>query len=76
MIRPAALPFYQQILYDIFLPPVGAGIWWLMSRGWAISVQGGTVSETTKRRQGTMFWVLLIFVYAVGITMTFYAYFT
>jgi hypothetical protein len=39
---------------------------WLMSRGWAMSVQGGTASEKTKRRQRIEFWGILIAMYLIG----------
>jgi len=74
MIRHGAAPLYQQILTAVFFPPVGAAIWWLMSRGWAMTVQGGTVSERTRRRQKTEFWVLLLIVYAMYFVMMIYAH--
>jgi len=76
MIRHAAAPLYQQILYDIFLPPIGAVLWWLMSRGLATTVQSGTVSEETKRRQKVEFVVVLIATYLIMFSITIYAYFT
>ncbi len=36
-----ALPLSQQILLDIFVPPAGTLVWWLMSRVWASAIQGG-----------------------------------
>jgi hypothetical protein len=36
---------------------------WLMSRGWAMSIQGGTLSDKTKRRQKLEFWIVLIAMY-------------
>jgi hypothetical protein len=76
MIRPGALPLYQQILTAVFFPPVGAVMWWLMSRGWAMTVQGGAVSERTKRRQKIEFWVLLMIAYALSFAIIVYARFT
>ena len=67
---------YQQVLYDIFLPPIGALLWWLMSRGLATTVQGGTVSKETKRRQKVEFVVVLIATYVIMFSITIYAYFT
>jgi len=72
MIRHVAAPLSEQILYDIILPPVGAAIWWLMSRGWAGSVQGGSVSDTTKQRQKTEFIVILIATYVLMFSITIY----
>ncbi len=76
LLRHAALPLYQQILSDIFIPPVGTVLWWLMSRGWALTVQGGTVSEMTKRRQKVEFVVVLIGVYLLMFSITIYGYFS
>jgi hypothetical protein len=67
---------YQQVLYDIFLPPIGALLWWLMSRGLATTVQGGTVSKETKRRQKVEFVVVLIATYVIMFSITIYAYST
>ena len=76
MVRAGALPLYQQILLAIFWPPVGTGIWWLMSRGWALTVQGGVISETTKRRQKVELWAVLTIAYAISFGIVIYAYFT
>lgn len=76
MLRHAAAPLSEQILYDIIIPPVGAAIWWLMSRGWAGTLQGGTVSETTKRRQRIEFFALLVGVYVLMFSITIYGYFS
>jgi hypothetical protein len=53
-----------------------AGLVWLMSRGWAISVQGGTASEKTKDRQKIQFWVFLVIMYVVVFGMALYAWLT
>ncbi len=44
-----------------------------LSRGWARTVQGGVVSDRTKRRQKFEFWSLLIVMYTVTLGMTLYA---
>ena len=66
----------EQILYDLILPPIGAVLWWLMSRGLATTVQGRTVSEETKRRQKFEFVVVLIGVYLIMFSITIFAYFS
>lgn len=48
-------------------PPCVACIWWLLSRAWATAVEGGSVSEKTKKRQRKEFWILLTAAYALGI---------
>ncbi len=70
-----ALPIAQQILLDIVAPPIGAGLWWLMSRGWAHSIQGVDVSEMTKSRQSKGFWIVLGVSYLIMFSVTAYAYF-
>ena len=74
--RPGALPLSQLIMLDLFLPPVVSGIWWVMSRGWAASIQGGTTSERTKQRQSTEFWAVLIMTYLLAFGFTVYAWLT
>ena len=44
-----------------------AGLFWLKARGWAETVQGSNVSGTTKRRQRSEFWVLLLVMYLFGL---------
>ena len=58
-------PLYEQIAIFALAPPIGACLWRLMSRGWAMGVQGGKVSDRTKRRQGIEFWALLAVAYAL-----------
>jgi len=73
IVRPGALPLYQQILLAVFFPPVGAVFWWLMSRGLASAAQGGAVNQRTERRQKIEFWVLLLIVYAMSFAIIIYA---
>ena len=70
-----ALPLSQQILLDVFVPPVGTLVWWLMSRGWATVVQGGEVSETTRKRQRKIALALLIMAYVLMFSITIYGQF-
>jgi len=72
LIHEGALPISQQILLDIFVPPVGTLVWWLMSRVWATAVQGGEVSETTRKRQKKIALALLILVYVLMFSITIY----
>jgi hypothetical protein len=50
-----------------------AGLWWLASRNFGNLIQGGSVSERTKKRQKTEFWVLLAAMYALGFGIKIYA---
>jgi hypothetical protein len=73
--RPGSLPLSTQVLLDLIGPPIGAGLWWLLSRGWAVTVQRGEISERTRRRQVYGFWVVMGVSYVVMIAITAYGYF-
>jgi hypothetical protein len=45
-------------------PPVGAAIWWLLSRSWAYQIQD-EVSSITRLRQRFGFWALIPLGYLV-----------
>jgi hypothetical protein len=70
--RQGALPIYQQLLLDLIAPPVVAGLWWALSRGWALTVQGDSISEKTRVRQARLFWIVLILFYLVMFCTTIY----
>lgn len=74
--RPGAAPISEQIMFDVIIPPVGAVLWWMMSRGWARSVQRGEISEQTRRRQKTEFWVILCLAYLLMFGITLYGFLT
>jgi hypothetical protein len=48
-------------------------LWWLASRNFGNLIQGGSVSERTKKRQTTEFWVLLAAMYALVFGIKIYA---
>lgn len=75
MMRPGAAPLSEQLAILILGPPIMATLVWFMSRGWATTVQGNAVSETTKHRQKIEFWVLLVAMYVLGLGMAIYAWF-
>jgi hypothetical protein len=72
--RHQAAPLWQLILSLIVGPPIMAFLWSLMSGGFAATVQGGTRSERTVKRQRAEFWILLIALYIIGIAMATYAW--
>jgi hypothetical protein len=74
--RPGALPLSEQIILDIIAPPIITGVWWIMARGWAASVQGGSASETTKKRQKWEFLAILLIIYVLAIGITIYGQFS
>jgi hypothetical protein len=70
---PGAAPVWEQILIGTVGPPILAVLWRLGARGWARTVQGGTISEKTEARQKTEFWILLFAMYAIMIGMFIYS---
>jgi hypothetical protein len=74
--RPGALPLFDQILMDLFIPPLGAAVWAFLVRGWAMTVQGGEVSELTRQRQKKEFWIILIVAYLLMFGITIYGLLT
>lgn len=72
MLRPGAAPIGEQLLTFSLGPPIMACLWWIMSRGWASTVQGGRVSDRTKQRQKLEFWILLAAMYVFGIGLLLY----
>ena len=60
-------PLIEQILIFVLGPPIMASLFWLRARGWAKTIQGESVSETTKRRQKIEFWVLLSLMYLLSV---------
>jgi hypothetical protein len=66
-------PLLQEVIFAIVVPPIITLVWWLGSRGLALTLQGGAVSEKTRRRQKRRFWVLLALIYAVVFGMLLYA---
>lgn len=74
MACPDALPVGQEVALLLFGPPIMTVCWLLMSRGWAGLVQGGTVSERTKKRQKLEFRIVLTVLYAIGLGVALYAY--
>ena len=73
MMATGGLPFSQQLLLDLFMPPLGALVWMFMVRWWAATLQGGDITERTRRRQKKAFWVVLVIAYLTMFGVTFYA---
>jgi hypothetical protein len=70
-----ASPLWQRILFFLFAPPIMAILIRLMSRGWAMTVQGGKISETTEKRQRLEFWIVLCFMYVMLLCIFLYGHF-
>ncbi len=76
MLRPSAAPVGEQIAIFVLGPPVMASLIWLMSRGWAHTVQGEVVSDRTKHRQKMEFWIFMIVMYIFMIGVALYEWLT
>jgi hypothetical protein len=71
--RPGAAPLEEQLAVGVLGPPIVATLWWLASRGLALVIQGGSISEKTQRRQKKEFRVLLVTMYVLAIGVILYA---
>jgi hypothetical protein len=69
-----ASPIWQQLLFIIFGAPIMALLIRVLSRGWAYIVQGGNVSERTRKRQKLEFWIFLCFLYVMVFGIFVYAH--
>jgi len=65
----------QQYLLDSVAPPVMATLWWFFSRGWATAVQAGELSDRTRKRQKSGFFLVLGLLYVLMFGMTTYLHF-
>lgn len=68
-------PVWIQLFFITVAPPIMAVLIHFLSRGWAMTVQGGKISERTRKRQRLEFWGVLIFMYLMGFGMIIYAHF-
>lgn len=59
ILRHAPVPLSEMLLLDIFAPPIGVSIWWLMSKGLQINL-GTTKSLRVARWTKWLGWFLLI----------------
>ena len=70
------MPLLGQVVLDLVAPPIGASLWWLYSRGFAGLAYRGDVSETIKKRQNKLFFVVLALLYLVMFGVTLYGHLT
>jgi len=70
---PGAAPVWEQVAIGTIGPPAIAILFLFRARGWAWTVQGGSVSERTRRRQKIEFWILLAALYVMAIGVFGYA---
>jgi hypothetical protein len=71
----SALPLGEYIVLALLAPPIVSCLWFLMSRRRAEAIQGGKVSETTKKRQKIGFFVLLVSSYIIMFGIKIYSLF-
>lgn len=76
MSRPGAAPLWEQVAIGILGPPIMAILFRYMARGWAMTVQRGSVSQKTQERQKFEFWAMLIIMYLVVWGTFIYAWLT
>lgn len=69
------MPVGQQYLLDLIAPPIIAALWWFLSRGWATTVQAGEVSDRTRKRQRSGFFLVLGLLYILIFGATTYLHF-
>lgn len=69
------LTIYQiskQILVDLSAPPVIAAIFWLMARGWVVSIGPGDITTLTKEKLKIEFRIVLALLYLAVFGETLY----
>ena len=66
----------RQILVDLGAPPVIAGIFWLMARGWVASIGSGDIHTLTKHKLKIEFRIVLVLLYLAVFGKTLYSLLT
>ncbi len=70
-----SLPFGQQLILALVLPPIGAALVWLLSRGGANVFEGGKPAGATLSWLRRSFWIQLVIFYFIMFGITLYAHF-
>ena len=66
----------KQILVDLSAPPVIAGIFWLMARGWVASIGSDGITTLTKQKLKIEFRIVLALLYLTEFGETLYRFLT
>ncbi len=66
----------KQILVDLSAPPVIAGMFWFMARGWVVSTGSGDISTLTKQKLAIEFRIVLALLYLAVFGETLYTLLT
>ena len=76
MLSPDALATGEQILMDLFVPPVATWLARVIFRRWVLKVQGVDVSEVMSNRQNRIWWIILAGEYLFMFSATIYGLLT
>ena len=63
----------KQILVDLGAPPVIAGMFWLMARGWVLLIGPSDITTLTKPKLRIEFRIVLVLLYLVVFGETLYS---
>jgi|KBSSwiStaDraftv2_1062776.scaffolds.fasta_scaffold236613_4 hypothetical protein len=66
----------KQIVFDLSAPPMIAGIFWLMARGWVASIGLGETTALTKQKLKIEFRIVLALLYLAVFGETLYSLLT
>jgi hypothetical protein len=66
----------KQIVFDLSAPPMIAGIFWLMARGWVASIGSGETTALTKQKLKIEFRIVLALLYLAVFGETLYSLLT
>jgi len=72
---PDALPLREVVALDVLFPPIGAAIWWVMSRSLGAVIQAGSPTERSRKFVNRGFWIVLAAAYLIMFGVTAFAYF-
>lgn len=66
----------KQIMVDLTAPPVIAGLFWLMARGWVASIGSGDITTLTEQKLKIEFRIVLGLLYLAVFGETLYGLLT
>lgn len=66
----------RQILLDLCAPPLIAGVFWLLARGWVASIGSGAITTLTKQKLKVEFRIVLVVLYLAVFGETLYTLLT
>lgn len=66
----------KQILFDLSAPPVIAGVFWVMARGWVASIGPGNINTLTRQKLKVEFRIVLVLLYLAVVGETLFRFLT